>query len=231
MTAAFSAAGPAGLAGFAWFAAIGIVPDVNAQTVTGHLAVLSDYVDRGLSLSGEDLAGQGQIFADADFGLYGGLFVSSVQDGRGNDVEVEAILGYGRQFGAYDLDVSLSADSFHGADSFVFPEIAARLSRDLGLAYLAAGIAYAPDGRWRVRNEQTLYSYGELEIPVPRLPWLAATAHVGWTAIADSPDRLDWGTGLVAGWRRFELSLAYEDSDAGGGIAGARAVAALRIYF
>jgi len=200
-------------------------------SVSGNIAVMSELVDRGVSLSEGDPSASVALYLDHDSGLYAGLFLARTDDLRGNDIELEGSLGYGADIGAYRLDLSADFDSFHGEDSFGYPEIAARLSRDLGLLYAAIGVSYAPDGRWLVRNEDTVYSFAEAEVPVPHVPWLAVTAHVGYEAVTDATDKADWGAGIAAGYESWELSVGYEDSDSSLDIGGARVIGAIRYYF
>lgn len=203
----------------------------QSVSVSGELAVLSDYIDRGLSLPDEDPSGSGALYLDHSSGAYAGLVLARTDELRGNDLELEGVVGYTMGLEAYELDLSAAVDSFHGADSFAYPEFLAKLSRDLGLVYAAAGLAYAPDGRWLVRDEDTVYSFLELEVPIPRLPWLTATGHAGFSAITDAEDRADWGLGLAAGYEAFEFSVGYRDTDSSRAIGDGRVVGAIRVFF
>ncbi len=203
----------------------------QSLALSGSVILESGHIDRGLNLSGGDPAATGRLFVDHESGFYGSVALSRVDDLRGNDGRIEGVLGRTFDVGGYRLDLSAAVDGFFGADGFVFPEFQARLSRDLGLVYVAAGVAYAPDGRWFVRKRDSVYGYLEAEVPIPRLPWLAATGHLGRESIAGARDRSDWGLGLVAGHDWFDVSLAYEDSDARSGLGSARLVAAISLYF
>lgn len=215
--------------------ALGVALPAAAEdgiALSGTLGIASDRIDRGLSLSGEDPSGSAELFLDhANSGLFGGLVLARTDDPVGNDLLLEGTLGIARPIGAWNLDLSGRVTSLQGEDSFAFPEVSARLWRDFGLFYTAAGVSWAPDGRWFVRDRNTVYSYVETEVPIPRLPWLAATGHVGLEAIDGAKDKVDWGIGLAAGWKSLELTLGYEDSDSGARIGNARAVAALRFHF
>lgn len=204
----------------------------DAIALSGTLGVASDRVDRGLSLSGEDPSGSAELFLDHEkSGLFAGLLLARADDPAGNDLLFEGTLGIARPVGAWNLDLSGRIASLHGEDSFAWPEVSARLWRDFGLFYTAVGVSYAPDGRWFVRDRDTVYSYVEAEVPIPRLPWLAATGHLGLEAIDGAKDKVDWGVGLAAGWKSLEFTVGYEDSDSDARIGNARAVAALRFHF
>lgn len=203
----------------------------TAAELSGDVVGQIDYVDRGLSLSGEDPSVGGGLYLDYGAGFYAGVTAARVKDLRGNDALLGGVIGRSLGFDAYELDLSVALDGFIGGDDFLYPEVKARLSRDLGLLKAFVGLAYAPDGRWAVRNEQTLYGYFETEAPVPRLPWLTLTGHVGYEAITDAPDKTDWGLGLAAGYKALEFSLGYEDSDRDIKIGKARFVAAVRLFF
>lgn len=208
------------------------MPAVAQQvTVSGNVAVLSELMDRGLSLSQGDPSASGALYVDHKSGLYLGGFLARADEPAGNDLELEGVLGFTRGIGAYELDLSVAFDSFHGEDSFGYPEIAAKISRDLGLVYAGAGVSYAPDGRWFIRDEDTVYTFLEAEVPVPRLPWLTVTSHLGYETVTDATDKADWGLGLAAGYKSLELTVGYEDSDSAADIGEARAVAAIRLYF
>ncbi|GAK33976.1 hypothetical protein JCM17846_15830 [Iodidimonas nitroreducens] len=224
----------AGLKLLACFGLIGLLaPMAKAQDVKMSMdaAVMSDLVDRGLSLSDEDPSASFGIFADLGRHLYSGLTVASIDDFMGNDARISGIVGLSLPLDAYQLDLSVLADGFVGGDGFVTPEIRARLSRDLGLFVAAAGVSYAPDGRWSLRNQDVLYSYLETEVPIPRLSWLTAVAHVGYELFDGAANKTDWGMGLAAGYQAFEFSLNYEDSDRNDPRGDARLVAALRVFF
>lgn len=217
----------------AFAALLGAMASVTAQAaeISGNIGAHFDYVDRGLSLAREEGAASAALYADFRRGFWFGATALRVDAPDGSDENFALAAGRTYAFDAYELDLSLSLDAFVGGRDFLYPELRARLSRDLGLLKATAGLAYAPDGRWFVRNEQTLYGYVEAEVPVPRVPWLTIVGHAGYETISDAADKADWGLGLAAGWSSFELSLGYEDSDRDIRIGRARFTASLRLFF
>ncbi len=207
------------------------VPGAWALDLSGNVAAHTRLIDRGLSLSGDDPSASAELYGELGNGFYAGVNIASVDDLRGNDARLGGVMGKTFTLNAYKLDVSASLDGFVGEDATVYPELDARLSRDLGLFYAAVGLSYAPDGRWAARDRHTLYSYVETEVPIPSVPWLTATAHLGYEAIENARDKTDWGLGLVAGFSSFALSVSYEDSNRHAIRGGSRLVAALRYHF
>lgn len=208
-----------------------VVPGAWAFDLSGNIATHTRLIDRGLSLSGDDPAVSGALYGELGKGFYSGVNIARVDDLRGNDLRLGGVIGKTFTLHAYELDISASLDSFVGEDATLYPEIDARLSRDLGLFYAAIGLSYAPDGRWTARDRHTLYSYVEAEVPIPTVPWLVATAHLGHEAVENASDKTDWGVGMAAGFRSFALSVSYEDSSRRSFRGGSRLVAALRYYF
>lgn len=195
--------------------AFGVATTGRAQEATGWsgtLFVTSDLRDRGVSLSGRDPSGGGALYHDRADGFYGGLSVRRIDDPRGNDVMASLHLGRSGIIGAYDWNLDLSGDLLLGEDAFFYPEITFDLSRDFGLAIFSAGTALAPDGRWLVPGKAAIDWHGGIEWPVPRAPWLAVTVAGGVEFQDKAGDNGYWRLGLVAGWRSFRLTLAYEDS-------------------
>ncbi len=196
-------------------AAFAATAGARAQEATGwsgRLTAASDLRDRGVSLSDRDPTGGGEIYYDRDDGLYVGIVLSRVDDPVGNDGMASLHLGKGGVVGAYDWNLDLAGDLLVGADAFFYPEISFDLSRDFGLVIFGAGTTLAPDGRWLVPGKVSVDLHGRVAWPVPRAPWLAFTASGGVEFQQGAPDNGYWRLALVAGWRSFTFTLAYEDS-------------------
>ena len=174
----------------------------GAVTVSGSVAVLTDYRLRGVSQSDRDPAVQGALTVAHTSGVYIGTFASNLAGWGtfgGSNLELDAIGGVRRSFGGAIVDAGLTWYMYPGgADNTDYAEAFAKLSGTAGPATLLAGIAYAPRqealGRW-YRNgveaaagiysdpgdkRDNLYLWGDGAIVIPRTG-LTAKAHIGWS--------------------------------------------------
>lgn len=128
-----------------------------ALTVSGYVALVSDYRFRGVSQSNGGAAVQGGITVSHESGAYAGLWSSNLAGWGafgGSNLELDLIAGYKFPVsGAVGLDVGLTWYVYPGgASKTAFAEPYAKLSGSLGPASLTAGVAYAPKqqalGKW-----------------------------------------------------------------------------------
>lgn len=213
---------------------LAVAPPGHAQsswTVSGHLSIGSDDTDRGLSITNGDPGIEGALFLDKSDGLYGGLRLARADDPLGNDLLVEGFVGHRRAIGAYELDISVEVESLHGANSIGYVELRALALRDFGRVIISAGAAYAPDGRWFLRNRDQLYLFSDLDIPVRGAPWLSVNIHGGFEATESAPDAWNWGAGLSANWHALEGFANYEQSGRRSKRGDGRFVGGVRLYF
>lgn len=172
-------------------------------TVTGNVALVSDYRFRGLSLSGGDLAVQGSVNVNHSSGLYVGTWASSLEQDALDiygSTEVDLYAGWtGQVSSGLTADVGLlyyvyPAGSF--GDGNVF-EPYASVTAAIGPASAKFGINYA----WTqdsLGGEDNLYLYSDWSLAVPNTP-VSVTAHAGYTDGALSPKRLT-AVGTGGGW-------------------------------
>ena len=170
-------------------------------TVSGSVAIVSDYRFRGVSQSDRQMAVQGGITVAHDSGLYVGTWASNLAGWGtfgGANMELDLIGGYKAKL-ADDaaLDVGLTWYMYPGgADKTDFAEGYAKLTGTAGPATLTAGAAYAPRqqaiGKWYntgadaaggVYNrpgakDDNLYLWGDGALALARTP-VTARAHVG----------------------------------------------------
>lgn len=205
--------------------------DEWSLSLDGYVGVTSDYRDRGLSLSDRDFAAVASVGAFFDNGFYTGVDAGNVDTPNGGDARLEFFAGYSLDTGGYVYDFSVELDSIHGDGSQYYPEFKASISRDFGLAFTRAGVAYAPDGRWSNPNNQSVYGFADLEIPVPNMPALTIIGHVGRDFRSDIQNLWDWSAGLSAFVGDAELSVSYEKSSFDGRIGSGRVIVGARLYF
>ncbi len=203
-------------------------------TLEGELAFFSDRVFRGISRSGGDVAGYGILDLVHENGLYGGVFIANFDDPFGHDFETEFYLGYTTTRGAYDFNLALSYDSFHGSgDSTGYYEVRGSISRDFGLAYLTGGFAVTPDNR-EFGGGRSIYTYTSAEFPVPlqNLPPMSIEIGIGYEDFEGGFNKWDWNVGLFVDFVGLEWGLQYKDTNLKNiPNAGAKALFTLRKYF
>lgn len=208
-------------------------------TVSGSVAVVSDYRFRGVSQSDEHLALQGGITVAHESGLYAGLWGSNLAGWGtfgGANLELDLIGGY--KFALAEgatLDVGLTWYMYPGGyDDTDFAEPYVKLSGSLGPATLLVGVAYAPKqealGNWsntaqsRIGDKQdNLYVWSDVSGGVPGTA-LTLKAHLGYsdgnpglgpngTSVAPTGSYADWSLGADYVLGPVTLGVAYVDTD------------------
>ena len=183
---------------------LGAAPPALAQeeappkpiTVSGSVALVTDYRFRGVSQTDKQMAIQGGITAAHESGFYAGVWGSNLagwgQFGGAN-MELDLIGGYKHSFGGTTVDVGLTWYMYPGgSDKTDFAEPYVKLSHTLGPVSLLAGVAYAPEqqalGNWsntpesRIGDkEDNLYVWGDASAGVPGTA-LTVKGHVGYSS-------------------------------------------------
>lgn len=191
-------------------------------TVTGNVALVTDYRFRGVSLSGGDPAIQGGLTVSHSSGFYVGTWASSIQGGGAyGEMELDVFGGW-----AGDLTEGLSLDV--GILQYMYPtdggnvipgddttylgdynvnywEPYAKLSTTFGPAKATLGVAYAWD-QSSLGDEDNLYIFTDLGGGIPDTP-ISLSAHLGYTDGVLAPSilagggddtGLDWSIGASA---------------------------------
>lgn len=149
------------------------VADASAQ-VSGSVALVSDYLFRGVSLSEGRPAAQLNLTYDDESGWYAGAFASSVRFATepGNHVQFIAYAGHAQRLGS-----GLSFDA--GASYAVFTQFAdynyAELHAALASNDVSAQLSYSPNYFGR----DVPSAYLEINANLSRFRGLAPFAHVG----------------------------------------------------
>ncbi|SOB80038.1 conserved hypothetical protein [Sphingomonas guangdongensis] len=206
-------------------------------TVSGSVALVSDYRFRGVSQSDEEMALQGGVTVTHKSGFYAGAWGSNLGGWGtfgGPNLELDLIGGYKLPISGGALDVGLTWYTYPGgADNTDFAEPYVKLSGTAGPVSLLAGVAYAPEqealGNFsntpqsRGQSEDNLYLWGDAATAVPGTP-LTLKGHIGYsdgnpglgpngTSVAPTGKYWDWllGADLVVGPLTF--GAAYVDTD------------------
>jgi uncharacterized protein (TIGR02001 family) len=169
-------------------------------TLSGNVALVTDYRFRGLSLSAGDFAVQGQINVAHSSGLYAGIWASSLEqdlfDVYGS-METDFYAGWSKEVASgLTADVGLTyyvypSGSFGKGNYF---EPYASLTKAVGPATVKVGAAYA----WKqdsLGGDDNLYVYTDLGAGIPDTP-VSVSLHLGYADGAQSPKVL---TGVSTG--------------------------------
>lgn len=170
-------------------------------TISGSVAILTDYRLRGVSQTDRNAAVQGSLTIAHKSGLYIATFGSNLSGWGtfgGANVELDAIGGYKHSFGSATVDAGVTWYTYPGglSESDVV-EFFGRLSGTAGPANLTAGVYYAPKqtstGRiYRNATEyaagvgtgskrwDNLYLTGDGTVGIPTTP-VTAKAHIGYS--------------------------------------------------
>jgi uncharacterized protein (TIGR02001 family) len=187
-------------------------------TVSGNVAVVSDYRFRGVSLSGGDLAVQGGIDLAHQSGFYLGTWASSIDDGGTDafgDLELDLYGGWsGKVAEGVSVEVGLLYYAYPTNDGAFDPvnywEPYASIRGTLGPVEATAGGAYAWD-QDALGGDDNLYLYTDLGSSLPGTP-VSLAAHLGYTDGALAPPLLA-GAGDDSG---FDWSLGAHATVLGG---------------
>ena len=181
-------------------------------TVSGNVAMTSDYRFRGVSLSAGDFAIQGGVDLAHESGFYLGTWASSIQGGTPyGEVELDVYGGWtGDVAEGVTVDVGLlyyiypTTDDPLGLDPDTdYFEPYASISTTIGPVGATLGAAYAWD-QDSLGGNDNLYIYTDGSLGVPSTP-LSFTAHLGYTdgvlappLLAGTADDtgLDWSLGV-----------------------------------
>ncbi len=207
-------------------------------TVSGSVALVSDYRFRGVSQSDEEAAIQGGITLTHESGFYVAAWGSNLagwgQFGGAN-MELDLIGGYKRSIGSgAAIDVGLTWYMYPGGSDLTdFAEPYVKLSGTLGPVTALAGVAYAPKQRAlgnfsntpqsRGQSEDNLYLWGDASVGIPKTP-ATFKAHVGYsdgnpglgpngTSVAPTGSYVDYLVGVDVTFKPVTLGIAYTGTD------------------
>ena len=131
-------------------------------TVSGSVALVSDYRFRGVSQTDKQMAVQGGVTVSHESGLYGSLWASNLAGWGtfgGANMELDVVGGYKLPIGnGAALDVGLTWYMYPGgAAKTDFAEPYVKLSGSIGPVSALAGVAYAPPqqalGNWSATRQ------------------------------------------------------------------------------
>lgn len=181
-------------------------------TLTGGVAVVSDYRFRGVSLSDKDFAVQPYLTVKHESGLYVGTWASNLADNAGDDVEVDLYAGFAS---GEDLtyDVSATYYMYPGVSSFNYVEFTGKLGSTVGPATVGVQLSYVPS-QDNTGNNDNIYFGTNAAIAIPNSPIsIVGTMGIEDGAFTAGSEKVDWSLGLTAAVSGFTLGVSYVDAN------------------
>lgn len=208
----------AGLAAAVATAVPVMAQEAGSWTVDGRVGWVSDYRDRGYTLSAGDPSVQGEITLAHASGLYGGIWSAGIEeygvggDGDGATVEVTLYAGWAGQVGAFDVDLGVWQNVYPDGDGVNYVEFPVQAGRTFGDATLAAGVVWAP-GQTGTGDEANTWLWTRFDFAPEAWP-VSLHASLGHEDGGFAPDgKTDWSLGVAAPVGPVTLGLDFVDSD------------------
>lgn len=189
-------------------------------TVTGSVAVVSQYRFRGISQSDNKPAVQGSITLSHKSGFYIATWGSSTS-GDFTDTpvapggtEIDVYGGYTHTFSGSGVTIDLGGYGYLYPQATInnYYEIYGSLAKTLGPVTAKAGINYAP-GQPYFRDfavtDHNVYVYGELSSGIPHTP-VTLHAHLGYTngGLRYVKNYMDYTVGASVKWKMLTLDAS-----------------------
>lgn len=181
-------------------------------TLTGGVAVVSDYRFRGVSLSDKDFAVQPYLTVKHESGLYAGVWGSNLAENAGDDVEVDLYAGFaGGEEITYDIGATYYL--YPGVSSFNYLELTGKVGSTVGPATVGLQLSYVPS-QDNTGNSDNVYFGTNAAIAIPNTP----VSVVGSMGIEDGAftagdEKVDWSLGLTANVSGFTIGASYVDTN------------------
>lgn len=192
--------------------------EAAAWSVDGRVGVVSDYRDRGYTLSAGDAVVQGEATLSHASGGYAGLWASGIEeygmgpDGDGATIEVTLYAGWAGSTAGFDIDLGVWANVYPDGDDVNYVEFPVQIGRTFGAATFSSGVVWAPSqtGTGDAANTWvwTRADYAPDSWPV------SLHARIGHEDGGFAPDgKTDWLVGLQAPLGPVILGIDWVDSD------------------
>jgi uncharacterized protein (TIGR02001 family) len=181
-------------------------------TLTGGVAVVSDYRFRGVSLSDKDFAVQPYLTVKHESGLYAGVWGSNLAENAGDDVEVDLYAGFaGGEELTYDIGATYYL--YPGVSSFNYVEFTGKLGSTIGPATVGVQLSYVPS-QDNTGNNDNVYYGTNAAFAIPNSPiTLKGSIGIEDGAFTGADEKVDWSLGANAAVSGFTLGVAYVDTD------------------
>lgn len=208
----------AGLAALLATAAPAMAQDAGPWSAEGRIGAVSDYRDRGYTLSAGDPSIQGEVTLAHETGLYGGVWGASIEeygigaDGDGATVEVTLYAGWAGSAGGFDVDLGVWQNIYPDGDGVNYVEFPLQIGRTFGDATFSTGVVWAP-AQTGTGDEANTWVWTRADYAPQAWP-VSLHAALGHEDGGFAPDgKTDWRLGVAAPLGDFTLGVDWVDSD------------------
>lgn len=181
-------------------------------SVTGGIALVSDYRFRGVSFSDKDFAVQPYLTVSHESGLYVGAWASSLSENDGDDVELDLYAGFS---GGDELtyDVGATYYVYPGVSNVNYVEFTGKLGSTVGPATVGVQLSYVPS-QGNTGNDDNIYFGTNATIALPNSPIsIVGSMGIEDGAFTAGSEKVDWSLGLTAAVSDFTLGVSYVDTN------------------
>jgi uncharacterized protein (TIGR02001 family) len=186
------------------------------------LAAYSDYRFRGLSLSDKDFSVQPTITATLASGFYGSIFASNIAENTGDDIEIDLIAGFSKEFGDVTAGINATYYLYPGISSINYIEFIGTLGTKVGPGEVGLTFGYSPK-QDNIGDKDNVYAAVNGSLPIKGTP-LTLTGSIGYEDGAFGDEKSDWSLGVTADVAGFTVGASYIDTKRGGPLGDATAV-------
>jgi uncharacterized protein (TIGR02001 family) len=185
---------------------------VGPISVTGGVALASDYRFRGVSLSGKDFAVQPYLTVSHVSGLYVGAWGSNLSENDGDDVELDLYAGFSGG-DALTYDIGATYYVYPGVSNVNYVEFTGKLGSTMGPATVGVQLSYVPS-QGNTGDEDNVYVATNATIALPNSPIsIVGSLGVEDGAFTAGSEKLDWSLGMTAAISDFTLGVSYVDTN------------------
>jgi len=172
-----------------------------------NVGVFSDYLLWGGSASGNNAVVQGGVDYGHESGVYLGTWMSTLDSGGGQEVDLYA--GYAADFGDFGFDVGYVYYYYTTGDDADYGDLV--LTASFGPVY--ASFNYALNADNSDYEGSTVYKIGgDFEV----MPSISLSGELGYTKQKDKPDDTTftfWSLGITKSTNYGDISLTYGQND------------------
>ena len=215
-------------------AALSAAPAAYAQdeeassdiTITGSVALTTEYRLRGISQTDRDAAIQGGLTVAHSSGFYVGTWASNLAgygSFGGSNMELDLIAGYTTSVGGATLDGGVIYYAYPGAPGNVdFVELYGSVSGKLGPLNAKLGTYWAP--KQKAIGGHNIWVYTDWAFPIEGTP-VTLKAHAGYSdgnsGYTKGEDIFDYAVGVDVAVKSLTLNVSYVGTDLNKGFANA----------